>query len=237
MPDVLLTGLGFGESPRWHEGRLWFSDMGTNELSAVDTGGDREVIATIPGMPMGSGWLPEPDGRMLIVSSRDGKLLRRPRWHLPRRRRRHLVRGRAEQALRPGPRRRRGACYRGARPRLLRLYPGRRRRAHPVHRGRRVRRRCQFRAGSTANRPGSHRAGPRPRRRLAVGERAPGLASRVRAFPRLRSRSHSFPLASARPGPSAADTGCYFAPIVPAFVTVVPAWIPLRKSGHGIADR
>ena len=77
MPDVLLTGLGFGESPRWHEGRLWFSDMGTNELSAVDTGGDREVIATIPGMPMGSGWLPEPDGRMLIVSSRDGKLLRR----------------------------------------------------------------------------------------------------------------------------------------------------------------
>jgi sugar lactone lactonase YvrE len=77
MPDVLLTGLGFGESPRWHEGRLWFSDMGTNELSAVDTAGDREVIATIPGMPMGSGWLPEPDGRMLIVSCRDGKLLRR----------------------------------------------------------------------------------------------------------------------------------------------------------------
>ena len=77
MPDVLLAGLGFGESPRWHEGRLWFSDMGTNELSAVDAAGDREVIATIPGMPMGSGWLPEPDGRMLIVSCRDGKLLRR----------------------------------------------------------------------------------------------------------------------------------------------------------------
>ena len=77
MPDVLLAGLGFGESPRWHDGRLWFSDMGTNELSAVDTAGDREVIATIPGMPMGSGWLPEPDGRMLIVSCRDGKLLRR----------------------------------------------------------------------------------------------------------------------------------------------------------------
>ena len=77
MPDVLLTGLGFGESPRWHDGRLWFSDMGTNELSAIDTAGEREVIATLPGMPMGSGWLPEPDGRMLIVSCRDGKLLRR----------------------------------------------------------------------------------------------------------------------------------------------------------------
>jgi len=77
MSDVLLTGLGFGESPRWHDGRLWFSDMGTNELSAIDTAGEREVIATLPGMPMGSGWLPEPDGRMLIVSSRDGKLLRR----------------------------------------------------------------------------------------------------------------------------------------------------------------
>jgi sugar lactone lactonase YvrE len=75
MTDVLLTGLGLGESPRWHDGRLWFSDMRTNELSAMDADGRREVIETIPGMPMGTGWLP--DGRMLIVSSRDGKMLRR----------------------------------------------------------------------------------------------------------------------------------------------------------------
>jgi sugar lactone lactonase YvrE len=77
MPDLhtLLTGLAFGESPRWHEDRLWLSDMGTKEVVAVDLEGNSEVIARIPGMPMGTGWLP--DGRMLIVSSRDGRLLRR----------------------------------------------------------------------------------------------------------------------------------------------------------------
>lgn len=77
MPTILIDGLGFGESPRWHEDRLWFSDMRTNQLSAVDAHGKREVIAVIPAMPMGTGWLP--DGRMLVVSSRDGVLLRRER--------------------------------------------------------------------------------------------------------------------------------------------------------------
>jgi sugar lactone lactonase YvrE len=77
MPDLhtLLTGRAFGESPRWHEDRLWFSDMGTNEVVAADLDGNTEVVARVPGMPMGSGWLP--DGRMLIVSARDGLLLRR----------------------------------------------------------------------------------------------------------------------------------------------------------------
>jgi sugar lactone lactonase YvrE len=77
MLDTLLTGLAFGESPRWHDGRLWFSDMGTHELIAARLDGSAERIAEIPGMPMGTGWLPDPDGRMLIVSSRDGLLLRR----------------------------------------------------------------------------------------------------------------------------------------------------------------
>ncbi|SRR6266566_147493 len=77
MPDLqtLLTGLAFGESPRWHEDRLWLSDMGTHEVVAVDLDGNSEVIAHVPGMPMGTGWLP--DGQMLIVSARDGRLLRR----------------------------------------------------------------------------------------------------------------------------------------------------------------
>ena len=64
-----------GESPRWYAGRLWYSDMGTNQVVAVDPDGTTEVIATVPGMAMGTGWLP--DGRMLIVSCRDGVLLRR----------------------------------------------------------------------------------------------------------------------------------------------------------------
>lgn len=77
MPELqtLTTGLVFGESPRWHDDRLWLSDMGADEVIAVDRAGEREVVARVPGTPMGLGWLP--DGRMLIVSSRDGRLLRR----------------------------------------------------------------------------------------------------------------------------------------------------------------
>ncbi len=74
-PQTLLTGLVFGKSPRWHDNRLWFSDMGAHEVGAVGLDGSSEVIARVPGMPMGIGWLP--DGRMLIVSARDGRLLRR----------------------------------------------------------------------------------------------------------------------------------------------------------------
>ena len=73
-PRALLTGLMFGESPRWHDGRLWFSDMGAHEARSVDLDGNSEVVASVPAMPMGIGWLP--DGRMLIVSARDGRLLR-----------------------------------------------------------------------------------------------------------------------------------------------------------------
>jgi len=77
MPELqtLLTGLAFGESPRWHNGRLWFSDFGAQEVVAVDLEGKSEVIAPISGAPMGLGFLP--DGRLLIVSMRDGLLLRR----------------------------------------------------------------------------------------------------------------------------------------------------------------
>jgi sugar lactone lactonase YvrE len=72
---TLTTGLAIGESPRWHDGRLWLSDMGAGEVVAVDAAGRREVVGAVPAMPMGTGWLP--DGRMLIVSARDARLLRR----------------------------------------------------------------------------------------------------------------------------------------------------------------
>ena len=74
-PRILLNGLMFGESPRWRDGRLWFSDMGAGQVLSVDLDGKSEVVADVPAMPMGSGWLP--DGAMLIVSSGDGRLLRR----------------------------------------------------------------------------------------------------------------------------------------------------------------
>jgi sugar lactone lactonase YvrE len=72
---TLLTGLVAGESPRWYGDRLWLSDMGASQVVAVDSDGTSEVVLDVPAMPMGLGWLP--DGRMLIVSCRDGKLLRR----------------------------------------------------------------------------------------------------------------------------------------------------------------
>jgi len=74
-PQLLLSGLVFGESPRWRDGRLWFSDMGAQHVAAVDLQGNSEVVASVPATPMGTGWLP--DGRLLVVSSMDGRLLRR----------------------------------------------------------------------------------------------------------------------------------------------------------------
>ncbi len=74
-PQTLMTGLALGESPRWHEDRLWFSDWGAQEVIAVDVGGTSEVILGVPSLPFCIDWLP--DGRLLIVSGREGHLLRR----------------------------------------------------------------------------------------------------------------------------------------------------------------
>ncbi len=72
---VLLDGLGFAERPRWHEGRLWFSDMGTGQVRTVDLEGRAEVVLDVAGRPSGLGWLP--DGRLLVVSMADRRVLRR----------------------------------------------------------------------------------------------------------------------------------------------------------------
>ena len=71
----LIRGLSFTECPRWHDGRLYFSDFYTRRVLAVTTDGRMEKIADVPGQPSGLGFLP--DGRMLIVSMRDRKILRR----------------------------------------------------------------------------------------------------------------------------------------------------------------
>jgi sugar lactone lactonase YvrE len=75
-PQLLLSGLAFGESPRWHAGRLWVSDWGTRQLIAVSLQGEREVMVTLdfPSFqPICMDWLP--DGRLLIVSSAEGRLV------------------------------------------------------------------------------------------------------------------------------------------------------------------
>ena len=72
---TLLTGRGLVESPRWHGDRLYFSDWYAGEVVAVDLAGHTEVIARVDSLPLCTAWLP--DGRLVIVSSRDGVLLRR----------------------------------------------------------------------------------------------------------------------------------------------------------------
>jgi sugar lactone lactonase YvrE len=72
---TLLTGRGLVESPRWHDGRLYFSDWSAGEVLAVDLAGRSEVIARVKSLPLCTAWLP--DGHLLIVSSPDGRLLRR----------------------------------------------------------------------------------------------------------------------------------------------------------------
>lgn len=73
-PAVLLDGLHFPEGPRWHEGRLWFSDFYAHEVVAVDPQGRRESMVTVPEQPSGLGWLP--DGRLLVVSMKDRRVMR-----------------------------------------------------------------------------------------------------------------------------------------------------------------
>lgn len=72
---LITEGLAFGESPRWHDGRLWVCDWGTGEIIAVDADGNGEVMLTVQAdLPYSIDWLP--DGRLLIVSGRKGLLLR-----------------------------------------------------------------------------------------------------------------------------------------------------------------
>ena len=71
---VLLDGLAFPEGPRWHDGKFFFSDMHAHQVRAVDMAGKSQLICEVPAEPSGLGWLP--DGRMLVVSMTDRKLLR-----------------------------------------------------------------------------------------------------------------------------------------------------------------
>jgi sugar lactone lactonase YvrE len=76
QPHTLIGELHFAEAPRWHEDRLWFSDFYAGLVRSVRADGtDVRIEAVVPEQPSGLGWLP--DGRLLIVSMRDRKILRR----------------------------------------------------------------------------------------------------------------------------------------------------------------
>jgi sugar lactone lactonase YvrE len=70
-----MDGIVFGESPRWRDGRLWFSDWGAGRVYSVGEDGTRAVEAEVASFPMCIDFLP--DGRLLVVSSADRRILRR----------------------------------------------------------------------------------------------------------------------------------------------------------------
>jgi sugar lactone lactonase YvrE len=71
--DVLCSGFGLVESPRWHDGRLWFSDWTGGQIVAVDDSGATEVILEHRSLPMCFDFLP--DGRLVLVSNQEDALL------------------------------------------------------------------------------------------------------------------------------------------------------------------
>ena len=73
-PRVLLDGLAFPESPRWHAGRLWFANWGAQEIIAVDEGGRSEVMLRVPTtIPFSIDWTPA--GHLLVVLGREGVIM------------------------------------------------------------------------------------------------------------------------------------------------------------------
>lgn len=73
--EPFVSGLYFGECPRWHEGRLWYSDFFDHAVCSVTPDGDRRVEVPFAGEPAGIGWLP--DGRLLVNSRLDRVVMRR----------------------------------------------------------------------------------------------------------------------------------------------------------------
>ena len=66
---ILVEGLYFGEGPRWHEGRLWFSDFYAHAVQSIDAAGQLRTELELDDQPSGLGWLP--DGRLLVVAMKE----------------------------------------------------------------------------------------------------------------------------------------------------------------------
>lgn len=71
---TLVGRRGLVESPRWHDGRVYFSDWTAGEVLAADPDGRCEVVARVKSLPLCTAWLP--DGGLLLVDSPGGRLLR-----------------------------------------------------------------------------------------------------------------------------------------------------------------
>ena len=74
-PHLLANDLVIGESARWHDGRVWLSNWGAQEILAFDLEGKREVVTRVPTtLPFSIDWLP--DGQLLVVAGPEQRLLR-----------------------------------------------------------------------------------------------------------------------------------------------------------------
>lgn len=73
---VVADGFSFLEAPRWHDGRLFFSDFYTHSVHSLRPDGHLELVCEVPGRPSGLGF--DPEGRLLVISMIDRRLLR---WH------------------------------------------------------------------------------------------------------------------------------------------------------------
>ncbi len=71
--EILIEGLTFTECPRWHAGKLWFSDFYTKSVYSVTNDGECQLELSLDDYPAGLGWMP--DGELRIISQRDRKLL------------------------------------------------------------------------------------------------------------------------------------------------------------------
>lgn len=71
---TVLTGGGFFEGPRWHDGTWWVSDFYRHTVSRVTAGGEETVLFEVEHQPSGMGWLS--DGSLVVVSMKDHRLLR-----------------------------------------------------------------------------------------------------------------------------------------------------------------
>ena len=77
MGDIreIATGFSYLESPRWHDGQLWLSDLYTHRVVTVDaTSGEATTQFEVEGQPSGMGWMP--DGSLLVVSMKDHRIMR-----------------------------------------------------------------------------------------------------------------------------------------------------------------
>ena len=73
--ELVLDDLDFGEGPRWHDGRLWYSDFYQHRVYAVSPDGERETVLDLGGeQPSGLGWMP--DGSLLVVAMVARQVLR-----------------------------------------------------------------------------------------------------------------------------------------------------------------